>query len=317
MGRNLIDIAGQRFGRLVALDRMPSIKKETGSVVPWRCRCDCGGECLLESSKLRSGARSDCGCVHRENLAKAQAERESVRVLRQTALGRRPTQDETGKRFGRLTAIEYVILQDGTGRWRCSCDCGGESLSMGTNLRKGSVTSCGCILREKTAARIEKESAPRKPFQPPPPIDEVGNRHGRLLVIEQAPSGRYGAAWRCICDCGTEHIAYGGQMRRGLIRSCGCLKRDLGATRSMDYWARLGLPRQSKSEIKKARRQTKGHKVRKARRRQRLVKNLHSSYISRLLADQSGCKKSSIPASVIEAKRLELSIRRYIKENGK
>lgn len=58
-------------------------------------------------------------------------------------------------------------------------------------------------------------------------IDETGNRYGRLTVICRAGSARSGGAlWLCRCDCGGEKLALGAKLRRGEIRSCGCLERE-------------------------------------------------------------------------------------------
>ena len=58
-----------------------------------------------------------------------------------------------GGRFGRLT----VMSQDGkrgTRRlWLCLCDCGSETRVTTSNLKAGSVSSCGCLAREVTSAR--------------------------------------------------------------------------------------------------------------------------------------------------------------------
>jgi hypothetical protein len=52
----------------------------------------------------------------------------------------------------------------------------------------------------------------------------VGKRFGRLLVKARAGSTSAGAAlWHCLCDCGHRHIARGGDLRAGKIKSCGCL----------------------------------------------------------------------------------------------
>lgn len=66
-------------------------------------------------------------------------------------------------------------------------------------------------------------------------IDMTGQRFGRLTVIERAGNtttptmygwGDVKATWRCKCDCGSECIVIGANLRRGLTRSCGCLRRD-------------------------------------------------------------------------------------------
>lgn len=60
--------------------------------------------------------------------------------------------------------------------------------------------------------------------------DELGNRYGRLVVVERAENSSGGGAhWRCLCDCGTERVVKGNHLRRGLIQSCGCLQREVAA----------------------------------------------------------------------------------------
>jgi hypothetical protein len=57
-----IDLAGQRFGRLVVLDYADSNYGATR----WRCRCDCGNETIVASRMLRIGDTKSCGCLRRE-----------------------------------------------------------------------------------------------------------------------------------------------------------------------------------------------------------------------------------------------------------
>lgn len=54
-----IDIAGQRFGRLVALEpcRSPEWQRRR-----WKCICDCGNIHYAETSSLRGGSCKSCGC---------------------------------------------------------------------------------------------------------------------------------------------------------------------------------------------------------------------------------------------------------------
>lgn len=52
-----IDITGQRFGKLVAID----YEKRNG-VVYYKCRCDCGNEIFVLSQHLRRGDTKSCGC---------------------------------------------------------------------------------------------------------------------------------------------------------------------------------------------------------------------------------------------------------------
>lgn len=53
----------------------------------------------------------------------------------------------------------------------------------------------------------------------------IGERFGKLIVIEQLPSTDRGQRrWRCKCDCGGEHIATTGNLRSGRTTNCGCKK---------------------------------------------------------------------------------------------
>ena len=58
-----VDIAGQRFGRLVALEpcRSPEWKHRR-----WKCICDCGNIHYAETSSLRNGSCKSCGCQNDE-----------------------------------------------------------------------------------------------------------------------------------------------------------------------------------------------------------------------------------------------------------
>ena len=51
----LIDLTGQRFGSLVVLEHVGRGK--------WKCRCDCGNECVKHSTLLRNGVSNNCGCM--------------------------------------------------------------------------------------------------------------------------------------------------------------------------------------------------------------------------------------------------------------
>lgn len=54
-------------------------------------------------------------------------------------------------------------------------------------------------------------------------IDMTGQRFGALTVTGRAPSSVSGRTmWRCVCDCGTECIQEGYNLRKGIVTSCGC-----------------------------------------------------------------------------------------------
>ena len=64
---NLMDISGQRFGRLVALE---PTEKRSGSNVVWKCQCDCGKIAEVSANFLRGGVTKSCGCLAAEAQSK-------------------------------------------------------------------------------------------------------------------------------------------------------------------------------------------------------------------------------------------------------
>lgn len=75
--------------------------------------------------------------------------------------------DITGKRFGRLVAVEYVGQGKGS-LWRCVCDCGNECIKPIKLLNRGAVKSCGCLQKDfnhergKAIAELKCRSVSRK-----------------------------------------------------------------------------------------------------------------------------------------------------------
>lgn len=119
------DISGERYGRLVAIERVG--KDKHGNSL-WRCQCDCGGEAVVRMSALRYGDTRSCGCLHEKRLE--------------------------GKRFGRLTAIKKVgVATNRHNIWECQCDCGNTAFVLSTELINGHTKSCGCLMKE-TVSRM-------------------------------------------------------------------------------------------------------------------------------------------------------------------
>lgn len=60
----LIDLTGERFGRLTVLERAGTYVAGGGfsKTATWHCRCDCGEETIVTSRNLRSGNTQSCGC---------------------------------------------------------------------------------------------------------------------------------------------------------------------------------------------------------------------------------------------------------------
>lgn len=124
-----IDLTGQRFGRLVVLEKVDYNDTPQRCEAKWRCKCDCGNIVEIRGTSLRKGATRSCGCLHNE-LASNQ-----FRI------------DETGKTYGLLTVIKYAgstPKQDAL--WLCKCQCGNTKIVSGRDLRNGHTSSCGCLI---------------------------------------------------------------------------------------------------------------------------------------------------------------------------
>lgn len=115
--------------------------------------------------------------------------------------------DITGKQFGRLTVLHYA----NKGQWECECECGNRVVVRTYNLNSGNTKSCGCLQRERTS---------KASF-----VSLVGNRYGKLVVIERVKNNRFnGVCYKCKCDCGGKTIVSATNLRNGNTNSCGCIK---------------------------------------------------------------------------------------------
>ena len=58
-------------------------------------------------------------------------------------------------------------------------------------------------------------------------IDLTGQKFGNLTVIGRSGVDNVGnVKWECVCDCGNKTNVVGVCLRKGIIKSCGCLKRE-------------------------------------------------------------------------------------------
>ena len=58
-----LELAGRTFGRLLVLYECGRSK---GGKVLWRCRCECGNECIVSSADLKNQHTQSCGCLSRD-----------------------------------------------------------------------------------------------------------------------------------------------------------------------------------------------------------------------------------------------------------
>lgn len=63
--------------------------------------------------------------------------------------------DLTGQKFGRLTVIELVKINNRS-HWLCKCECGKETFVQGGYLTSGHKKSCGCLHDDLSRERLTK-----------------------------------------------------------------------------------------------------------------------------------------------------------------
>ena len=130
--RQLIDETGKKYGRLTVLYLNGN---------KWHCKCDCGNECDVSGSHLRTGNTQSCGCLHKENFTNKV--------------------DLVGKRFGKLTVLSATDERvNGNIVWHCQCECGNTYDIYTSMLTMGKTKSCGCLksIGEEIIANILKEN---------------------------------------------------------------------------------------------------------------------------------------------------------------
>lgn len=104
----------------------------------WKCQCKCGNILYLSTSKINSRTYKCCDdCIKK-------------------ILSENNFTDETGKKYGKLTALSYVGRNtDNRFLWLCQCECGNLKITTSKSLHAGLCTSCGCI-KSKGEAKINQ-----------------------------------------------------------------------------------------------------------------------------------------------------------------
>ena len=194
---------GNKYGKLLVIEEagIDSSKHRM-----WRCQCDCGNIIEVRGAKLRSGDKTDCGCVKKHGFV-----------------------DETDNRYGRLKVLELAGVKgsDRGMRWKCQCDCGNIVEVAGRDLRQGKTQSCGCLMNEARGQSVV--------------VDETGKRYGKLTVLEREDSRVGKARWICQCDCGNKTVVNGCDLRTGAVLSCGCLS-SLGEQQILQLLQSKNIP---------------------------------------------------------------------------
>lgn len=121
--------------------------------------------------------------------------------------------DETGKKFNKLTFVEYDSYKNRKTYWKCRCDCGNICIVESSNVKNGNTKSCGCLKQKRE--------------------DVTNKRFARLVAIKfEYMDKHYRAYWLCKCDCGNEIIILLQSMKNGRTKSCGCLHKEIISNRT-------------------------------------------------------------------------------------
>lgn len=116
-------LVGMRFNRLVAVERVVGKRSQAF----YRCICDCGNETTVIGSQLKNNSVKSCGCYMIE----------MARERKSKIIGE-------GEKFGKWIVIKREGYLHRKIAYLCRCDCGRESVVSGSELRKGTTSSCGC-----------------------------------------------------------------------------------------------------------------------------------------------------------------------------
>lgn len=95
--------------------------------------------------------------------------------------------DLKGWVFGRLTVLARSNPAGGRAFWDCLCECGGEAVVSGTNLRRGKTKSCGC-LRKTHMQNVSKTHG----FSQAPWYGSFTNMHSRCYNVKHNRYKNYG-----------------------------------------------------------------------------------------------------------------------------
>lgn len=228
-GFGLVDLRGQTFGKLTALEYVGTTPLNGAT---WRFQCECGSHVTTGARFVVNGQTSSCGCAQR----RARAAR---------------TREIAGQTFGMLTALR--VGDEGVAKWVFKCQCGKEALLHKSKVLSGRTKSCGCLQSEDIAGQT---------FGSWTAIGVAGDGRSWLFrcacgtekaiqrlrvtaghttscgcVTEQAFAGRTFGLWTALrsargksewwfrCACGVEKLLKKSDVVNGWSYSCGCKRR--------------------------------------------------------------------------------------------
>lgn len=219
-GNRFKDLTGLHIGSATFLYRT-SYNPDNKKKINWVCLCDCGN--FFTTYKSYSDCYSNgkekqisCGCIKKYK-------------------------DLVGEKFDKLTVLKKISKEEliklkeiegnkhfeGANRahWLCQCDCGEERIVSTYNLITKNIKSCTKCAKKEADKKNTINMTNWK-------MKEHGVEDSLITVIERVeiPShiSTNGVYWKCLCECGNIFISKGSRIRRGEVKSCGCLTASIG-----------------------------------------------------------------------------------------
>lgn len=140
-----MDLTGQTF------NFWRVIKPTENKKYYYDCEClKCGKIYSVFQSSLKNGKSKMC----RSCYGKEHGERQ--RVVHEEIIG---------KRFGRLTVLDWKINENNRTVYICQCDCGNETTAIYSDLISGKKSSCGCLRVDMASQSIKETYKPMRDKQ--------------------------------------------------------------------------------------------------------------------------------------------------------
>ena len=196
---NFKDLVGQRFGRLVVIDRAKSKIDSSGkSRTRWNCVCDCGNNCTVLADYLKQSVCPSCGCEATKNRVE------------------KNRKNNIGEKYGRLTIVDIIWDQKPT-RAVCKCDCGNDFVGTKTDIIIGHTQSCGCLQSEMASESNTKN------------WNGIVADSGVEFIKQHHMNSKGQWVWECKCPlCNNLFYELPAKVNNGHTTSCGCRIQSFG-----------------------------------------------------------------------------------------
>ena len=183
------DYKGTVYGKLTLIREKEPFYDGKRTIRVYECKCECGTikDIKLNSLQSKIGPKS-CGCI-RINKFIENIKSRIVAIYNE------------GDIVGHLTVIKeseplYAGIRKGRNvprykrTYECQCECGTTKIYKAELLRSGKAHHCGCL----TSYYISKSN--RTPIN-------VGEKYGRLTILQEKPQIKTDRRVECQCECGT------------------------------------------------------------------------------------------------------------------